>query len=122
MNKGKQVGEFSLKCTTITVSPGPGGSTVRACNFEGNVSGVGTVVLTVSFVGGRSGTYSLDGFVFRDDGENFSATGYGEAEAIGINRWRTTGILHRSTGETRIAEGEVDLATRSWTGKQYESA
>jgi len=122
MNKGKQVGEFSLKCTTITVCPGPAGSTIRKCNFEGTLSSVGTGVLTVEFVGGRSGTFSLVGFVFRDDGETFSTTGQGQAEAIGIHRWRTTGIINRSTGDRRIAEGEIDLATRSWTGKQYEAA
>ena len=62
MAKGKSVGEYSAKSTSATLSPGPGGSTITAINFEGtgNRAGLGsaTIIGTGIFVGGKSGTYS----------------------------------------------------------------
>ncbi len=76
--KGKQIGEFSLKCITITVSPGPGGSTILAGNYEGTVSDVGVIFLTASFVGRQSGTWSATGYVFAADGQTISTTATGQ--------------------------------------------
>jgi hypothetical protein len=69
MAKGKELGEFSLKSVTITASPGPSGSTMLQGNFEGPGTGIGTVILTATFVGRKSGTFSTCGGAFGDEGE-----------------------------------------------------
>ena len=126
MAKGKALGEYSAKSTSATLSPGPGGSTVIAINFEGtgNVAGLGsgTIVGTGTFVGGKSGTFSYCGAGFLDNGETNSATGAGTYESSGKHRWRTVGILQLQDGSSVISEGEIDLATRSWKGTLFELA
>ncbi len=120
MNKGKQLGEIALKCTTLTVTPGPAGSPILTGNYEGSAPGLGTTVVTGSFAGHHSGTFIAHGYSFGEDGETTHGTATGQYEKTALNRWRTSGILQRSTGETRIVEGEMDLATRTWTVRHYE--
>ncbi len=122
MNKGKQVGEYSLKMVTITTSPGPGGLTLLTGNYEGTSTEVGAIFVTTTFAGTYSGTFSTTGISFSKDGEAITSTGSGRYEKNGTNHWRTEGILTRSNGDVRVVEGEMDLATRAWTGKQYEPA
>ena len=57
MNKGKVIEETALKCATIAVSPGPGGSTMLTGNYEGSAPGLGKTVVTASFAGRHSGTF-----------------------------------------------------------------
>jgi hypothetical protein len=126
MAKGKSVGEYSAKSTSATLSPGPGGSTITAINFEGtgNRAGLGsaTIIGTGTFVGGKSGTYSYCGAAFLDNGETNGATGTGTYESSGTHRWRTVGILQLQDGSSVISEGEIDLATRSWKGILFENS
>jgi len=65
MAAGKSIGEFSMKSTSLTFRPGPGGSTVIEGNFEGtgNLEGMGpgTVTGTGTFVGGKDGTSTYCG-------------------------------------------------------------
>ncbi len=121
MNKGKQMGEFSLKLVTITTSPGPGGLTLLTGNYEGTGE-VGAIFLTATFAGRQSGTFSVTGVSFAKDGEATAATGSGQYEKNGVNHWRTEGTIQRSNGDERVVEGEIDLATRMWTGKMYTKA
>jgi hypothetical protein len=58
MAKGKQLGDFSLRFTSLTYAPGPAGSTLIYGNCEGTATGFGTVHGTGTFVGGKSGTMS----------------------------------------------------------------
>jgi len=44
----KPIGEFSLKATTFTFTPGPGGSVLVHLNCEGTGTGFGTVLGTLS--------------------------------------------------------------------------
>lgn len=53
MAAGKPIGEFSLKTTSLTFTPGPGGSTLVSANFEGTATGLGTVAGTATFVSAR---------------------------------------------------------------------
>ncbi|HVN91162.1 MAG TPA: hypothetical protein VMT61_15220 [Candidatus Binataceae bacterium] len=122
MNKGKVIEETALKCATIAVSPGPGGSTMLTGNYEGSAPGLGKTVVTASFAGRHSGTFIAHGYSFGEDGETVSGTATGQYEKTGTNHWRTNGILERSTGETPIIEGEMDLATRTWTVRHCEKA
>jgi len=120
MASGKQVGEFSLKFTSLTVTPGPAGSTIIEGNCEGPASGFGTVLGTAAFVGGKSGTYSLCSAAYLDNGEELSGTGSGTYESNGKHHWKTQGFVHISDGRTVVGEGEIDLAARSWNGKLFE--
>jgi hypothetical protein len=58
MAKGKSVGEYSLKFTSFTLTPGPAGSILTQGNCEGTGTGFGTTFGTATFVGGKSGTFS----------------------------------------------------------------
>ena len=122
MAKGKATGEFSLKTTSISVSAGPAGSTIVQCNLEGTATGLGAIIATAAFVGGKNGTFSYHGAAYLDNGDTASATGNGTYESIGIHRWRTVGFLQTSLGGAIITEGEIDFATRSWTGKVFENS
>jgi hypothetical protein len=122
MAKGKSVGEFSLKFTSLALSPGPGGSTVIQGNCEGTATGYGTVLGTGTFVGGKSGTLSYCGASYLDSGDSSTVTGNGTYESSGKHRWRTIGFLQTSDGNALISEGEIDLATRSWNGKLFENS
>ena len=77
---------------------------------------------TVTFVGGKSGTYSLCVSVFLDDGNEMSATGSGTYESNGKHHWATQGTAQLPDGRTIILTGEIDLASRSWTGKSFEQS
>jgi hypothetical protein len=122
MTKGKQLGEWSVKFTSFTLTPGPAGSTLVQGNFEGTSTGeiAGTQLGTVTFVGGKSGTYTLCGTVYLDNGDEVSFPGNGTYESTGKHHWRTQTVYHGSDGSSGIGEGEIDLATRSWTGKAFE--
>jgi hypothetical protein len=122
MASGKQVGEFSFKFTSVTVTPGPAGSVLVQGNCEGPATGFGAVLGTATFVGGKSGTFSWCAAAYLDNGEQRSGTGSGTFENIGKHRLRTQGFVQISDGRTVASEGEIDLATRSWTGKIFETS
>jgi len=120
MASGKSVGEYSLKSTSATLSPGPGGSTLAAVNFEGSATGFGAVLGTATFVGDKNGTYSWYAQAFLDNGDTITGNGPGTFESSGRHKWRTRGIMQLSDGRALGAEGEIDLAARSWTGKIFD--
>ena len=122
MAKGKQIGEFSLNFTSLTLTPGPAGSVVIQGNCEGTATSFGTVLGTASFVGGKSGTLSWCSSAYLEDGEQLSSSGSGTYESIGKHRWRTLGFLQISDGRSLISEGEIELAKRSWVGKIFENS
>ncbi len=122
MAKGKQIGEFSLKFTSLTVSPGLAGSVLTQGNCEGPVTGFGTVLGTGTFVGGKSGSFSWCSQAYLDNGEQNSATGSGTYESVGKHRWSTQLIVQISDGRSVASEGEIDLAARSWAGKLFENS
>jgi hypothetical protein len=111
-------GEFSFKAITATYSPGPAGGVLSQVNWEGTYSGFGTVFSTITFSGGpKGGSYSLCEQAFMDDGEVLSAIGQGTYEAVGKHRWRSRGVTQiLDNGRRFRADGEIDLASRSWKG------
>ena len=120
---GKVIGEFSFKAITSTYSPGPAGSVLDQVNWEGMAAGFGTVFGTTTFVGGsKSGTFSACWVAYLDNGEQVSGIGSGTYESSGKHRWRTRHVIHISDGASIVNEGEIDLATRSWTGKNFENS
>jgi hypothetical protein len=122
MASGKQVGEFSLKATTFTLTPGPAGSVLVQANFEGPATGFGTVLgtLTAASAGQKNGTWSWCAAAYLDNGDSVTGNGQGTFSSGGSNRWRTQGFIQISDGRIITSEGELDLATRTWSGKLLE--
>jgi hypothetical protein len=122
MAKGKPVGEFSFKFSSLTNIPGPAGSVMNQFTWEGTATGFGAVFTTTVSVGGpQSGTFSECGSAFLDNGQGFTGIGQGTYESNGKNRWRTVGFMQISDGRRLASEGEVDLASRTWKGTLFEN-
>jgi len=120
MAKGKSLGAFSHTSTGVTLLAGPAGSTVIQGNYEGTATGFGTVAITAAFVGGKSGTFSAIGAAFQDNGDQLTGTATGTYESVGVNRWSTNSVWRISDGSALLSEGEIDLASRSWKGENFE--
>jgi hypothetical protein len=91
MAKGKAIGEFSFKFTSLINIPGPAGSVMNQFSWEGTATGFGAVFSTTTSVGGtKDGTFSECASAFLDNGESYSAIGQGTYESSWKNRWRTT--------------------------------
>jgi len=120
MAKGKELGDFTHKFMSTTVLPGPAGSTLNQTNWEGGATGFGTIFITATFVGGKSGTFSSNGADYLDNGDQRTGHGTGTYESVGTHVWRTEEIVHISDGNTLYSEGKIDLAARTWVGKIYE--
>jgi hypothetical protein len=122
MAVGKQIGEFSLKANTFTFTPGPAGSVLVQVNFEGPATGFGLVqcTMTASSAGQKNGTWSWCAAAYLDNGDSVTGNGQGTFQSSGSHRWSTQGNIQISDGRIIAVEGEVDLATRSWSGKIFE--
>jgi hypothetical protein len=122
MAKGKELATFSMTSTSVTYTPGPGGSTITQTNFEGTATGgFGTIAGTATFVGGgKGGSLGYCGAAYMDNGDLLNSNGSGSYESSGTHHWKTQSVLQLSDGSALYSEGEIDLATRAWTGKVYE--
>ncbi|MGA7871019.1 MAG: hypothetical protein WCA22_08980 [Candidatus Binatus sp.] len=121
MASGKAIGEYSLKSITSTQSPGPAGSVLIQVNWEGTGTGFGATFLTATFVGGgKGGTFGLHWASYLDNGDTLNGAGQGTYESIGKHKWRTANFAEVSDGRRIRAEGEIDLAARSWKGTLFE--
>lgn len=86
-------------------------------NFERTVQGYGTVLGTLTFVVGKSGTFSECTAAYLDNGHILTVTGQGTYESSGRHKWHTQHVSQLSNGRTLAVEGEIDLAARTWTTK-----
>jgi hypothetical protein len=122
MALGKQAGEFSLKATSFTLTPGPAGSVIVQANFEGTATSFGVVIgtMTAASAGQKNGTWSWCAAAYLDNGDSVTGNGQGTFSSGGTNRWRTQGFIQISDGRNIGLEGELDLATRLWSGKLSE--
>jgi hypothetical protein len=117
---GKEIGDFSLKTTSVSYSEG-GGSV--QLNFEGTATRYGTVLGTAIFRGeneAKSGSLSWRGQGFLENGETVTGTGEGTWEEMGKHQWRTRMIVTTSDGGCHASDGHLDLATRTLSGKMLE--
>ena len=122
MASRKAIGEYSLKSVTTTQTVGPAGSVLIQVNWEGTATGFGTLFGTATYVGGpRSGTFSWVSVAYLDNGDGLSGVGQGTYESSGKHRWNTKAITEISDGRRIAAEGELDLASRSWKGSLFEA-
>jgi hypothetical protein len=120
MTKGKQLGEYTFKVTSFRARE----DGKLDVTWEGNVSGFGFVICTMSAAieDGKSGPYDLHEFAYLDDGKIVSASASeGKYESIGKFRWTTASTVKVSGSGTFIEEGVMELAARTWTGKYYEA-
>ena len=122
MAAGPQSGEFSLKIASLIYTPGPANSVLVQLNYEGTATGFGALLLTGTYVVGKSGTHSWCGAAYLDNGDILTYTGQGAHESTGRHKWRTQGVSSISDGRTLGVEGEIDLATRTWSGKFVEKS
>jgi hypothetical protein len=126
MALGKQVGDFSLKATSVTVSPGPGTALTIQVNYEGPATGeagAGVLIGTLMIVGepgAKSGTWQWYGLMALNAGGSFGSQGRGNWEESGPHRWRYRGTNTISTGQQYAVEAEGNLAERAVTGRFYE--
>jgi hypothetical protein len=113
----KQIGEFSYKVTSTTYS-----ETSAQINLHGTATGFGTVEGTMTVTGepgATSGKVSFRAAAFLDDGKIINGTGEGTWETVGKHKWRVRGINYVD-GRTFASDGELELATQSFSGKLYE--
>ena len=125
MPTGKEIGKFSLKFTTMKFVRGPDDAILVEGNLEGPLTGegiAGTVLGTATFdrAGAPSGTYEWCGASYLPQGDVITGTAHGSFHSIGANKWRTLGVNHLSDGRTVSTEGEIELATQSWTGRLFD--
>lgn len=116
---GEVLGEFSLKAVTFTVNPGPVASMLMHANFEGNITGFGAVLgtLTMLSAGQKTGTWTWSAVSFTDQGDSVGGSGEGTFSSAGANEWRLNGFIHISDGRTVKVESDFKLSTRRWSGK-----
>ena len=121
MTTKQSIGEFSTKCTTLTFIPGAAGSVIVQAYFEGTATGFGIVcgTMNASPAGQPSGTFDSCVVSYPESGDGLTGIGRGTFNRSGPNRWRTQGPLQLSDGRTIYGEGELDLASRVWSGKMY---
>jgi len=111
MAKGKKIGEFSLKATPPTFTPGPGNTIALQVNYEGPVTGEiaglhrGTLS-TVIVPGATSRTYTYCGMTWPTTGEPVALSSQGTTENIGDHKRQVRGINHFSDGRIAAVEGQ----------------
>jgi hypothetical protein len=89
-------------------------------NCEGTATGFGTIAGTLATIPGKRGTFTYHGAAYPENGDILTATATGSFESSGIHRWRTRADVVISNGRVIGAEGEMELADRSWSGKLFE--
>ena len=120
MTIGKEIGEFSLKSISTSYAEEAG---IVQVNLDGTATGYGTVLGTLTFrgePGAKSGPLSWRGQGFLEDGSTVVGAGQGNWEEIGKHRWRTRLIVTTSDGRCHASDGQLDLKSRTLSGKMLE--
>ena len=121
------IGEFSHKHTGSGYTKTAEGVIVGYSNWEGTATGFGTVFGTLSVPHGESGATSGSctwiGQAFLDDGSSVTGEGEGTWQQVeGQHRWKLSfPVIEISSGGRLRSEGEIDLATRTFTGQLFDA-
>ncbi len=121
-------GEFSLKLGGITYARLEGGGVECTTNWEGDATGYGAVFGSLIFPladgGAPGGTCTWVGQAFPEDSPWVSGVGEGTWQQVeGLNRWTISiPVFEISNGDRIRLEGEVDLETRTFSGKMLDTA
>jgi hypothetical protein len=117
---GKEIGKYTFKA--VTTSYALDGGSVQI-NLDGTATGYGTVLGTLTFrgePGAKSGALSWRGQAFLDTGDAVTGAGEGTWEESGKHKWRTRLIVSTSDGKSHASEGQLDLKTRTLSGKMLD--
>jgi hypothetical protein len=125
MAQGKQIGDFQLKATSITYTPGPGNALTAQVNVEGEVTGelAGKARGTLTVIGepgAKSGTYSYCGVTLLGNGALNAVSSQGVVENMGNHKRRLRGVGRFSDGRLATVEAEGDLMAGTLNGNLYE--
>lgn len=124
MAVGKELGEFTMQYTSVTVEPGKGGSVTLHVNFEGSSSGEfacdAVATMTVDSRNGKDGDYRISARCFMRDGSIVDANGEGKTVHGDGNTWSVAGITEVSGRRAYAIQGNIDLQARSFNGKMFE--
>ena len=116
----KEQGSYEYTATSVTVEAEPGG-VKTSVNYEGTVTGYGTVLLTVIFRASgpdaKGGTIEAAATGYMEDGEIAFGQSQGVFEECGKHQWRVRGIDTVSDGSVFLSDGIADLETRTLRGK-----
>ena len=119
MSLGKELGSFSFKITSSTYE-----AEGTRVNVEGAAEGFGPVTGTLVFrtePGQQTiGTVTWRGAAFPENGAVLSGVGEGSYEALGRHQWRTRSVIRTSDGRIFGSDGVIDIAKRTFTGKNLE--
>ena len=119
MALGKEFGDFSFKITSVGYSE----DGTAQINLDGTATSYGTVLGTLTLrgePGAKRGTATWRGDGFLENGDVVQGAGEGSWEEIGRHEWRTRLVVSVSDGETFASDGRLDLASRTYTGKNLE--
>ena len=120
------IGTFEAKHTGNTYNRSTEGHLVTNAHFEGSGTGYdagfGTVSLTqpLSEASATSGTCVWAGQSFQKDGSTLGMLGEGTwTQLPNENKWRLVFQIEVSNGDKIRTDGQVDLATRLYTGSIF---
>ena len=118
----KEQGSYEYQATSITVEAEDTGVKTTV-NYEGSVTGYGTVLATVIYRASgpdaKGGTVEAAATGYLEDGEIAFGQSHGVFEESGKHQWRVRGIDTVSDGSVFLSDGTADLETRSLKGKIY---
>ena len=121
---GNEIASFSTNTTSMTKGVDSAGNQTFDMNMEGEVTGAwnGTVLLTMiaTTPDVKNGTYTISSAAYLEDGSVVMGEGSGVFGALGGHKWQVNGVGLLEDGGRFAAEGEIDLASRSYNGKIYE--
>ena len=118
------LGEFAHRHTGNSYTPREGGGLVVNSSWEGAATGYGTVFGSLIFDvedGATGGAVQWVGQAYPPDSDFTNGNGTGTwAQVEGAHRWTISiPVIVVSNGDRIRCEGEVDLATRTFTGQMY---
>jgi len=124
MAVGREIGQFEMKYTSVTLEPGKSGSVTLHVNFEGSSSGEfeceALATMTVDSRDGKDGDYKVSARCFMADGDIVDANGQGKTNYGEDHTWAVAGITEVSGERAYAIQGHINLKDRSFVGKMFE--
>lgn len=124
MAVGKEIGEFEMTSTSVTLEPAKGDFLTARVNYEGNATGdiecEAVATMTVESRDGKNGDYEISARCFMSGGEIVDAKGYGKTVLEEGYTWNVAGITEIAGRRSWAIQGKIDLKSRSFVGKMLE--
>lgn len=119
----QEIASFDYTVTSVTVRNDPDGAKHFEINFEGAIAGgweattLATMQLRTRDL--RNGRFTAVGVAYLEDGKVMDAEVSGIMQTLPGHKWRTRGQTLTPDGRAILVQGEIELATRRYTGKYY---